>query len=87
MLAIILPFSMVKSLEKLSNLSSFGLVTCSIGLIITLIASIWKICISGISDDMDYWKFEFTSLISFFGSILLMYDVNGIYTEIRSEMK
>ena len=54
MLAIILPFSMVKSLEKLSNLSSFGLVTCSIGLIITLIASIWKICISGISDDMDY---------------------------------
>jgi len=83
------PFAMLRKIEKLSIISSFGVFSCCAAFLTVIIDSGYMLISSGVSQeggDVYTNYFSLKEISNYFGVIMFAYDINGVITDVHSSM-
>ena len=78
---------MFDTYAEISYYSVFGLLYSLIPLIIIVVISISNLSQDGVKREIDSQGFNISKIFNNFGSFIFYYDINGIITDVRSQMK
>ena len=78
---------MFDTYAEISYYSVFGLLYSLIPLIIIVVISISNLSQDGVKREIDSQGFNISKIFNKFDSFIFYYDINGIITDVRSQMK